>query len=267
MKLRTGLLLGLVAGPTLLAALFACTGPAASPKSGTHEGFTPSAGTRWQIQLSGAFDQSVEANVYDLNPYTTAQATVTDIVADGHRAICHLDAGVADMTLPDADSVPSNVLGAAVGPQRRWLDIRDWDAIKPVLSARLELCHAKGFQGVDADETYGYANHSGFDLTRADQITYDRRVADLAHSYGLAVGVRTLPELAATIEPYVDFTVVDRCFATAGCADYVAFIEANKAVYDMETTVSARFCTMARVYGIAAISKPDAVLDGRVISC
>ncbi len=232
-----------------------------------HATFTPAAGTRWQIQLSGAFDGSVAANVYDLDPYTTPEATVAAIEARGARAICHLDAGAADMTLPDAATVPAEVLGEPDGTQRRWLDIRNWAAIRPVLAARFELCRAKGFQGVDADETYGYENPTGFDLTSADQITYDRQIADLAHEYGLAAGVRTRPAMARSIEPFVDFTVVDGCFTTPDCADYFAFVDANKAVYDVETGAGTRFCTLARVYGFAAIRKPDDDLDGRVINC
>jgi hypothetical protein len=258
-------LLGLGLG--LVAVLAGCTSPREPVATTSHARFTPAAGQHWQIQLTGEFDDSVAANVYDLDPYTTDQATVTDITADGGRAICHLDAGAADMTLPDAASVPAAVLGATDGAGRRWLDIRDWDALRPVLSARLELCRVKGFQGVDADQTYGYANESGFDLTSDDQVTYDLRVADLAHSYGLAVGVRTVPSMARRIEPFVDFTVVDGCFTTPDCADYFAFIEADKAVYDVETGASAAFCTLARVYGFAAIRKPDDVLDGRVVNC
>jgi hypothetical protein len=249
--------------------LSGCTIVTAPDGSVPHARFRPEPKTRWQIQLSGAFDASVSANVYDLDPYTTDQATVTSIIAAGHRAICHLDAGAADMTLPDAASVPVELLGAPDGTDRRWLDIRRWDVLRPVLSARLELCRAKRFQGVDADETYGYANPTGFDLTSADQLTFDRRVADLARSYGLAAGVRTLPDMAGRVEPFADFTVVDGCFTSPQCVNFFAFIEADKAVYDVETgeTDPRRVCTLARVYGYAAIRKTDGPRDAPVVSC
>jgi hypothetical protein len=250
-----------------LAVLSGCAVARDPAGSISHIAFPPEPKTHWQIQLGGAFDASVRANVYDLDPYTTDQATVTAIIAAGHRAICHLDAGAADMTLPDAAGIPADVLGAPDGTDRRWLDIRRWDVIRPVLSARLDLCRAKGFQAVDADETYGYANPTGFDLTGADQIAFDRRVADLAHSYGLAAAVRALPEMAEQVEPFADFAVVDGCFTSPACANFFAYIDADKAVYDVETEGDGRrICTLARVYGYAAIRKSD-VFDGPVAAC
>jgi hypothetical protein len=252
----------------LLLALAGCNAhPTGVTRSESYARFAPDAATHWQIQLSGAFDATVTADVYDLDPYTTEQSTVTDIVAAGNRAICHLDVGASDLSLPDAAALPASVLGNPDGPGRRWLDIRQWSVLEPVLAARFELCRTKGFQGVDADQDDGYAHASGFALTSADAVTFDRRTAALAHAYGLAAGLRTAPAMVPRIAPVADFTVVDGCFTTPDCADYFAFVEAGKAVYDVETGPGRQFCALARVYGFTAIGKPDDQLDGRVTDC
>jgi hypothetical protein len=228
--------------------------------------WAPRAGLRWQIQLSGRFNGDASANVYDLDAYTTSQQTITDLHALGRQTICHLDVGVSDVGVPDANRLRGAVLGADAGAGRRWLDIRRWDELKPVLTDRMALCRDKGFDAVDADYGYGYTEATGFGLTASDQVTYDRRVAALAHSLGLAVTVRTLPALAAQIEPYVDFTVVGGCFRSSNCHDYFVYIDANKAVFDVETGSAKAFCSLARVYGFTAIWKRDS-LDAFVRPC
>ena len=261
------LAVGLVSA--LVVVLTGCNGSAmrSQAKPASWVKFSPSARTHWQIQLSGAFDASIAANIYDLDPYTTDQETITDLNAQGRQAICHLDVGVSDNALPDSGRLAADTLGAKDGDGGRWLDIRRWSEISPVLSDRFELCRAKGFQAIDADEAYGYARVTGFDLTSADQLTFDRKVAALGHSFGLAVGVRTTPEMAIKVEPFSDFAVVADCFDSPRCGNYFAFVQANKAVFDVETRATTAFCPRARYFGFAAISKPDDVLGTRVKDC
>ncbi len=239
--------------------------PAGAAPSGTsnpvRSGWAPRAGLRWQVQLTGALMDNLGANVYDLDPYATATQTVADLRAHGNKTMCHLDVGVADAALPDAPRLSGRLLGAPVmdpdGSVRGWwLDIRRWDRIAPVLSDRLDLCRAKGFQAVDADFGDGYAHATGFRLTETDQLTYDRRVAALAHDAGLAVGVRTTPPVAASLEPSVDFAVASDCFGVGNCASLLSYIAAGKAAFDVERSASGDVCPLARSYGIIASLLP-----------
>jgi hypothetical protein len=47
----------------------------------------------------------------------------------------------------------------------------------PILAARIDACRAKGFDAVEADNVDGFANSSGFALTAADQLAYNRTIA------------------------------------------------------------------------------------------
>ncbi len=227
--------------------------------------WAPGPGVRWQIQLAGPL-VTTDATVYDLDPYTTAEETVTDLHRDGAMVMCHLDVGVADGTLPDAARLTGPVLAARAGATGRWLDIRRWDLIAPVLSDRIGLCRMKGFDAVDADHADGYAHPTGLPLTHAQQRAYDIRVARLAHAAGLAVGERTGPALAGALRPYLDFAVVAGCQAAGDCAAWFGYIDRGKAVFDVETTGNVAACGRARAYGFtAALQSPD--LGTSVLPC
>ena len=45
------------------------------------------------------------------------------------------------------------------------------------MKARMRACKAKGFDAVEPDEMTGWSNDTGFRLTYADQIRYNRAVA------------------------------------------------------------------------------------------
>jgi len=228
--------------------------------------WAPRQNLSWQIQLTGVVDPSTKANVFDLDPYATPAEIVGDLDAQGRRTVCHLDVGVADTRLPDQARLSGTVLGSPAGAGRYWLDIRRWDVIEPVLADRFALCKSKKFQAVDADMGYGYAVNSGFDLTPDDQITYDEKVATLAHRTGLAVAVRTNADIAARVEPFNDFSVVDGCFTGPECARYFVYVDRDKAVFDVETAAGTAFCGLARAYGFVAIRKRT-TLDAFVEHC
>ena len=60
---------------------------------------------------------------------------------------------------------------------------------------------AEGFDGVEADNVDGYANDSGFPLTAADQLRFNRFLARAAHARGLSIGLKNDLGQAAALEP------------------------------------------------------------------
>ena len=56
--------------------------------------------------------------------------------------------------------------------------------------ARLDLAQQRGCDGVEPDNVQSYDDDTGFELTAADQLAFNRRVADEAHARGLAVGLK-----------------------------------------------------------------------------
>jgi hypothetical protein len=218
----------------------------------------PKAGLTWQWQLSGTLDRSVDAQVYDIDGQDSSAADVAALKAAGRRVICYVNAGAFEDWRPDAKRFPKAVLGKDLDgwPGERWLDIRQWAKLEPILAARFDTCRAKGFDAVEPDNVDGYANESGFPLTAADQLTFNRRLADLAHRRGLAVGLKNDVEQAAQLEPYFDFAVNEECAQYDECGKLAVFVKAGKPVFHVEyEQESGGFCPESRRLGFSSLRK------------
>ncbi|HWB35041.1 MAG TPA: endo alpha-1,4 polygalactosaminidase [Rugosimonospora sp.] len=229
----------------LVAGLAGCTtGRAAAPQDS------------WQIQLTGAPDLGVDALVYDLDPYTTAAGTVDRLHRAGRRAICHLAVGVSEAGRPDAGRFPPEVLGAPTADGRgAWLDVRRLDVLTPILADRLRLCRDKGFDAVDADDVDAYRQPTGFPLTQADQLAFDRRVLALARDEGLGAGLRVPAADAAALAGELDFAVNVGCpTSDGGCAGLAPLVVAGKPVY-VAVLGDPAACADARLPGYRLIVK------------
>ena len=222
----------------------------------------PAGRTTWQWQLAGtAIDQAVAADVYDIDAVSTAANVVAALHAQGRKVICYINAGAQENWQPDAGRFPARVLGNDyVGwPGEKWLDIRRIDLLGPILQARLDVCRAKGFDGVEPDNVDGYGNNTGFPLTAADQITYNTWFAGQAHARGLSVGLKNDYEQVVPLLPYFDWALTEDCFAQGWCDQVRPFVVAGKAVFAAEYTdtgiTPAQFCPQAATLGFNAILK------------
>lgn len=263
----------LVASPALAALLLGGCHPAVT--AGSERPLAPGAGRvaatgtawltktqlRWQWQLTGDLDLTVDADVYELDAFATAAADVTRLHAAGRLVICYVNAGVSEDFRPDAGRYPDSVQGAPTGsPGERWLDVRRWDELRPILADRLRLCRDKGFDAVEADNVDGYANRSGFPLTDVDQLEFNRRLAALAHSLDLAIALKNDLDQVDELQPAFDFAVNEECFRYATCDALEPFITAGKAVFHVEYDMAVeRFCPQAKAYGFASIRKRSAL--------
>ncbi len=198
----------------------------------------PSPGDSFQLQFSGNLDLSVQADVYDLDLFDTDASTVAELHARGGHAVCYISVGSWEDWRPDADQFPAEVIGKDYQgwPGEKWLDIRQIDKLAPLLRARLDLCAAKGFDGVEPDNVEVTGNDSGFPITYADQLAFAVWLANEAHTRGLAIGLKNAPDMAAAAAPHFDFSVVEDCYAYGWCADLRPFIEAGKPVFAIEYT-------------------------------
>jgi hypothetical protein len=141
-------------------------------------------------------------------------------------------------------------------PEERWLDIRRIDLLAQVLRARLDSCARKGFDGVEPDNVDGYANRSGFPLTSADQLRFNRWIASEAHARDMAVGLKNDTAQVKALVKAFDFAVVEQCFQYSECRRYSPFVKARKPVFVAEYAVKpGRVCASARRLRFSAIFK------------
>ncbi|WP_042373525.1 endo alpha-1,4 polygalactosaminidase [Streptacidiphilus neutrinimicus] len=230
----------------------------AAPASAAASWWRPQAGLSWQWQLTTPVDTSVRAGVYDIDADDNAATVVAALHRAGRRVVCYVNAGSWEPYRPDAGKYPKELLGKPLDgwPDERWLDIRRLDLLTPLLAHRLDECRAKGFDGVEPDNVDGYENDTGFPLTAADQLAFDRAVARLAHQRGLAVGLKNDFDQVADLASEFDYGVDEQCAELRQCAALTAFVKAGKPAFDAEYSVSTTaFCAQTQALGISAIRK------------
>ena len=134
--------------------------------------------------------------------------------------------------------------------------MRRLDALGPILEARLDRCAAKGFDAVEADNVDGYDNRTGFPLSAADQLRFDRFLARAAHARGLSIGLKNDVGQAAALEPDFEWALVEECARFRECERLRPFVRAGKAVFEVEyDRPPAAFCPAARRLGLVGMQK------------
>ncbi|MFI8965185.1 endo alpha-1,4 polygalactosaminidase [Streptomyces sp. NPDC053493] len=249
----------------LLLLLAACTTTAPPPGDRAPvdrapvDRWRPKPGVAWQWQLSGRLDPTVDVPVYDIDGFDHPAATVADLHRRGRKVICYLSTGAWEEFRPDARKFPAALLGKGNGwPGERWLDIRRTDLLAPLMAARLDMCRAKGFDAVEPDNMDGYANETGFPLTAADQLRYNRLVARLAHERGLSVGLKNDLDQIPELLPDFDFAVDEQCAQYEECERLTPFVRAGKAVFHVEyAPATDAFCPEARRLGLSSMLKKE----------
>lgn len=259
-------------GVLLLATLGATGGscnPALPPPVACPSCYRPPPETSWQWQLTTPVDLSVEAAIYDIDLFDNDAAVVAELHTAGRKAICYVSAGSAENWRPDYGAFPASVLGRPLDgwPGERWLDVRQLDVLGPILEARLDLCAAKGFDGVELDNVDGWENATGFPLSSADQIQYNAFLANAAHIRGLSVALKNDLGQVSALLPYFDWALVEECFRYSECEKTRPFLDAGKAVMEVEYVLDpAVFCPQASALGLNAMRKHLA-LDAYRIPC
>ena len=219
----------------------------------------PAAGLTWQWQLDEEpIDPTVDAQVYDIDLFDNSAATVAALHERDIRVICYLSAGSWEPYRPDSAGVPADLLGGPVAgwPDERWLDIRRLDTLRPLMAARLDLCRDKGFDGVEPDWLDSHTQDTGFPITAADQLRYNRTLADMAHERGLAIGLKNDLGQADELADLFDFSVVEQCAEFDECETLQPFLDRGKPVFHAEYDLARdEFCPLAQRLGLSSIRK------------
>ena len=220
--------------------------------------WVPPQNSTWDWQLAVPVDQTVDAQVYDIDLFENEASVVSSLHAQGRHVICYLDTGTWEGWRPDASKFPASVLGKADPgwTEERWLDIRQLSILEPIMEARFKLCKEKGFDAIEADNVDVFQNESGFPITAADQLTYNKWLAGAAHALGLSIAMKSDTNQIAELEPYFDFQVDEECIEYAECNLLEPFIKAGKAVFEVEYAMTpSQFCSQLNALKFMAMQK------------
>ena len=237
-----GVLLSACSGPTALdidAPTAQRDGPRRSDGPLGIAQFAP--GTSWQWQLSGSIDLTVDAQVFDVDPFSsdTQPDIVAQLHARGRRVICYFDTAYEPGRVDSAALEPYKGNPLQGWPGQYWVDFRQ-PAVRAVMQARIERAHAMGCDAVEPDDVdvLDPGNAPGFPITAADQLEFLHFIADTAHQNQMAVGLKNnvgqIPQLVSSF----DFAVNEQCAQFDECDTYAPFIAANKAVFNTEYTAT-----------------------------
>jgi len=267
------------AGAALL--LVALLPPAAGAIGGVPGGRhwqPPPRTSAWQWQLQGRIDPTVQAWAYDVDGFEASKSDVRALHRHRRRAICYLDAGSWESFRPDKGQFPASVIGKRYEgfPDERWLDVSRFELFAKPLKARIAICARKRFDAVEPDNVAGWENDTGFQISRGDQLRFNRWIADQVHARGMAVALKNDPKQVKELAGLFDFAIVEECFQYDECGYYKPFINRGKAVFEAEYELRPdEFCPAAAALGFSAIRKsydlfarpwePCQPLDGRAV--
>ncbi|HVF54244.1 MAG TPA: endo alpha-1,4 polygalactosaminidase [Actinomycetota bacterium] len=282
------MLVALVLVVSLLAPGPVSSAPLQLPEPEACEGcWFPAPVARWQYQLQGMPEfkstgginvgikarpfgggRRVRPDVFDIDLYADSRITGNDdtinvaavnaIHEAGARAVCYVNGGAWEDWRPDASDFPASVKGKELDgwPGERWLDIRQHDVLLPIMEARVAKCDEGGFDAVEFDNVDGYTQDSGFQMSADEQLSYNVALANLAHRYGLSVGLKNDVEQVPELVDYFDFSVNEQCTQYRECGQLRPFIEAGKAVFQVEYELPLdRVCPKANAAGRNTIKK------------
>lgn len=197
--------------------------------------YQPAVSATWQWQLSGTVNTSYNVEIYDIDLFDASTTLIQNLHTSGKRVICYFSAGSYENWRSDAAQFQAADLGNTLDgwAGERWLDIRSIN-VHAIMKSRLDLAVQKGCDGVEPDNVDGYTNNPGFPITAADQLAYNRLIANEAHLRGLAVGLKNDLDQINDLVSYYDFAVNEQCFEYNECAALQPFISAGKPVFSAE---------------------------------
>lgn len=227
---------------------------------------------QWQISSVPATNELLAVDMYDVDLFNAPKATLDEMRKRGIKSVCYFSAGTYEgwrsdwkthfpfITGNDYTGNEKPFLGNMSEWDERWLDVREIELLKPIMTARLKLAKEKGCDAVEPDNMDSYTNASEVKpvgaYTAAHQLAYNKAIAAWAHEQGLSVALKNdvdqLDELAA----HFDFAVNEQCWQYNECAGYKAFTDLDKAVFGVEYTGdTASFCPKARTAKLSWLKK------------
>lgn len=211
-----------------------------------------------------------------VTPDTTLNTKAVDALHErGGYAVCYVDAGSIERYRPDFDQFKrwdrrhgGTLLGNPFSkrfPNEYWANIGGAEQrafLLKMMDARTAKCEQAGFDAVEYDVVAAHESGkrvTGFAVSAADQLTYNRGLAAIGHEHGLAVGLKNDLSQARQLVGDFDFAINEECAGYNECRLLKPFVAAGKPVFHVEYTLPPRrFCPEGDRLGFNSIKKaPD----------
>jgi len=237
--------------------------------------FTPQMSFDWDLRSDLPVNSQYSAEVVDIDAFDNSAELVAELHSQGKKVIAYISVGSIENWRSDAADFPTSIIGNNYDgwDGEKFLDIRDIDALAPIMRARLDMIKAKGFDAVEPDNMDSYTNNTGFDISERDVINYCKWLSDEAHNRGLSIGQKNATELADQLVDSFDWILLEDAFEQGFQEEAQIYITKNKAVFATEYTdeISESYflntvCPQAATLNYTAILK-QRELNSFVVTC
>jgi len=238
-------------------------GTAGTAGSGGSGGSTigPTPGMSMQIQLSGALDDSLDVDLYDIDLHNNSAGDFAGLHAAGRVVACYFSAGTLETWRGDADALPQAAIGNPHPqyPSERWLDVNS-GAVRALMQTRIELAKTKGCDAIQPANLMVFSANSGLSISRAQNEEFALFLTRTAHDRGLSVAWSDEPDVFPGLEQTFDWGLAIQCIQYNRCAAWSGFRNAGRAVFIIEIGDESdvtRVCPAAASLGVPAIIKDN----------
>jgi endo-alpha-1,4-polygalactosaminidase (GH114 family) len=143
----------------------------------------------------------------------------------GVKVICYTSEGYEDWR-DDAAQYPRDAWGKEMEDWdgERWGDPRK-PSLHAFLGKRMDRCKASGADGIELDNMDQHSNvsESGINITKAENVAAQIKLAQLAHSRGLAIMAKNAGDIAKDLAPHFDGVYIESCHKHDECDDYKTY--------------------------------------------
>ena len=202
--------------------------------------------TKWYIQIQGPLTPRPVA-YYEVDLYESDIQSIRTIKASGSQIICNISAGTVENWRADAGNYSTADVGNAVAgaPGERWVNIRSAN-VRAIMSNRIRDGVAKGCDIFDFDAIASFQSHTGFNVSRADQLAYNEFLVFAAHNWKKQAAFHSVASLVGESHGLFDLAITEQCAEEGTCSAFQPFLSRGKAVLSHEyVTRTSAICNEA----------------------
>jgi hypothetical protein len=180
----------------------------------------------WQLSIAGNAIVYRAVDMLDIDGFNNAATVITAIHKRAGRtlarekAICYLSLGSWENYRRDAANWPHAAIGVTLQnyDNEHWVDVRQLSTLSPIIDSRLQICAAKGFDGVEIDNIDGWDGQAtGFPLTAEDARAWLTYIANRTHALNMFVIWKNDPFQASFGVRYFDGALSEQCYSNQEC--------------------------------------------------
>lgn len=240
----------------------------------------PAGKVSWDWQIGAATERHIKVaagtTLIGLDGFTVSAAKVAELKGQGLYTVCYINAGSFEPYRPDSARYPAylKIQQDPDWPDEAFLDITDifrpGSVLADILTERMKMCKAKGFDALEPDNLQNDENVSGGRITTQQQIDFNGRIADQAHLLGLAVFQKNGPDKVLLrdrtgrmmVEKF-DGILNEACQQYRECGPLAEYTRRGKLALNVEYRRNkALDCGLMAQHGINALKKDRSLAGG-----